>query len=138
MIQLAGGSRETPAKRSRKVIVIEDDDSMREALTRLLGAAGLESSAFSSAEEFLAAGVGEEAACVVSDLRLPETSGLELLDVLRARGNRIPFILITAHDQPGQREDAARRGAAAYLIKPFRGTVFLDTVRTVIAPLHHQ
>jgi FixJ family two-component response regulator len=116
------------------VIVVEDDESMREALVRLLKAAGFESATHASAEEFLAAGAGEGGACVVSDLRLPGSTGLDLLAILRARGDRTPFILITAHDRPGQREEAARRGAAAYLIKPFLGTVLLETLRAAIAP----
>jgi FixJ family two-component response regulator len=120
------------------VIVVEDDESMREALARLLGAAGFESPAFASAEEFLATGGGEGAACVVSDLKLPRTSGLELLDALRARGDRTPFVLITAHDQPGQREEAIHRGADAYLIKPFRGTVFLEALRAAIGTRPHS
>ena len=119
---------------SPRVIVIEDDDSMREALTRLLTAAGFDSTTYTSAEEFLAARIAEGMACVVSDLRLPGISGLDLLAVLSARGELTPFILVTAHDQPGQAEEATRRGAFSYLIKPFRGTVLLETVRAAIAP----
>ena len=118
--------------------MIEDDESMREALTRLLDAAGYESAAYASAEAFLANGVGEDAGCVVSDLRLPAMSGLELLSELRSRGLSSPFILITAHDAPGLREEALRRGAAAYLAKPFPGTVLLDAVRTAIDPSTEQ
>ena len=79
------------------------------------------------------AGTADEgAACVVSDLKLPAISGLELLAELRARGGRPPLILITAYDAPGLREEAAQRGAAAYLAKPFRGTALLDVVKAVI------
>ncbi len=122
------------ASRGRMVIVIEDDESMREALVRLLSAAGFESLAWASAEEFLATQTDDGVACLVSDLRLPGISGLDLLALLRSRSDRTPFILVTAHDQPGQREESARRGATAYLIKPFRGTVLLETVRATIAP----
>jgi FixJ family two-component response regulator len=115
-----------------KVIVVEDDDSMREAIERLLDAAGFECSAYASAEALLACDRCEGVACVVSDLRLPAMSGLDLLAQLRARGERMPLILITAHDAPGLREDAMRRGATSYLAKPFRGTALLDVVKAAI------
>ena len=116
-----------------KVLVIEDDESMREAIERLLGAAGFECAAYASAETMLAASAGLDAACVVSDLRLPAMSGLELIAELRARGSMAPMILITAHDAPGVREDALRRGATAYLAKPFRGTALLEAIQAATA-----
>jgi FixJ family two-component response regulator len=113
--------------------VAEDDESMREAILRLLGAAGFHAAAYTSAEALLAGG-GVDAACVVADLRLPAMSGLELIPVLRMQGCRAPVIVVTAYDAPGLREEAHRRGAAAYLLKPFRGTALLDVIRTVIEP----
>ena len=118
----------------QKVLVVEDDASMRDAIERLLHAAGFLSTAYVSAEDLLADGAVKGAACIVSDLMLPAMSGLELLAELRARDRRPPFILITAHDAPGRREDAARCGVADYLVKPFRGTVLLDAIRAAIAP----
>lgn len=119
---------------NRVVLVVEDDVSMRQAITRLLGAAGLEAAAFASAEDLLAAGVVENGMCLIGDLKLPAMSGLELLDRLRAAGVGQPFILITAHDAPGLEEEASRRGADAYLVKPFRGTALLDLIRQLTAP----
>ena len=115
------------------ILVVEDDDSMREAIERLLNAAGFECEAFSSATALLARGVDQESVCVISDLRLPGMSGLELLGVLKERNPSTPFILITAHDAPELRERAMRNGAAAYLAKPFRGTALLDIINTAIA-----
>jgi FixJ family two-component response regulator len=113
---------------ARKVLVIEDDDSMREAIARLLEAAGYESASFASAEALLAGRDDTSAVCVVCDLKLPKMSGLDLLAKLRARGTLTPLILITAHDARGLRENALRLGAAAYLAKPFPGTALLDAV----------
>jgi FixJ family two-component response regulator len=62
-------------------------------------------------------------------------AGLELLAELRARGHQQPLILITAYDTPGLAEDAMRRGAAAYLVKPFHGTALLAAVRAAVAPM---
>ncbi len=112
-----------------KVVVVEDDASMREALGRLLGAAGVECAAFASAEALLTSGVDAGAGCVISDLKLPAMSGLDLLAALRARGARPCFILISSRDAPGLREEAARRGAAAHLTKPFHGAALLATIK---------
>jgi FixJ family two-component response regulator len=117
-----------------KVLVVEDDDSMREAIERLLNAAGVGCSAYASADALLTRGVDEGSACVICDLRLPGMSGLELLATLRERGISLPFILITAHDSRGLRQKAMQRGAAAYLVKPFRGTTLLEAVRAAIEP----
>jgi FixJ family two-component response regulator len=117
-----------------KVLVVDDDDSMRDAIERLLGAAGFACAAYASAEALLAQGVDEDSACVVSDLRMPGLSGLELLAELRARHLAMPFVLITAHDAPGLRQRAVESGAAAYLAKPFRGTALLKAVRAAIEP----
>ena len=116
----------------RKVLVVEDDESMRQAIERLFEAAGLDCIAFASAEAMLSSVNGEAVACVVSDLKLPVMSGLALLAELRARGQQAPFILITGHDTPGLDAEALRLGAAAYLAKPFRGTALLDLVRAAI------
>lgn len=119
----------TPAK----VLVVEDDESLRGALERLLGLAGFRAVAYGSAEALLAAGSAEGAACIVCDLRLPALSGLDLLAALRARGSRAPLILITAYAEPGLAQEATRRGAAGYLVKPFHGTTFLAAVKAAIA-----
>jgi FixJ family two-component response regulator len=118
----------------KKVLVVEDDDSLRAAIERLLEAAGFQVVAYASAEALLTDTAAEGAVCVVSDLKLPAMSGLQLLAELRARGGWPPVILVTAYDAPGLREKAVQRGAAAYLTKPFRGTALLDAVKAVIEP----
>ncbi len=122
------------AASDKVVLVAEDDDSMREAIDRLLNAAGFKCEAYASAEALLAGGSGEAAACVISDLKLPGMSGLELLAVICSRGGWPPLILITAFDVPGQREEALRRGAVAYFIKPFSGVALLEAVKAVVEP----
>jgi two-component system response regulator FixJ len=111
-----------------KVLVVEDDVGLGEAIARLLGAAGIEACLYSSAEALLANGAVANADCVISDWRLPALSGLDMLDALHARGWRLPLILITAHEAPGLREEAERRGASRYLVKPFRGTALLEAI----------
>lgn len=122
-------------QRSRTVVVVEDDASVRGAIVSLLDAAGLECTAFASAEDCLAADIEGAAACVVSDWRMPGVSGLGLLEAMRERGAKTPLILITAHDAHGMREEAERRGAAAYLVKPFRGAELLGLIRSLSTDL---
>jgi len=114
------------------VLVVEDDDSMRDAIERLLAEAGYGCVAFASAEALLALVEDDGAACVVSDLRLPGMSGLELLSTLRERHMAVPVIVTTAHDMPGLREEVIAHGAASYLAKPFRGSALLKAVGAAI------
>jgi FixJ family two-component response regulator len=116
-----------------RVVVIEDDDSMRTALQRLLIAAGFGVVGYASAEAFLLEEPEAGADCVVCDQNLPAMSGLKLLGALRTRRRRVALILITAFDRPGLGRCAIRDGAAAYLTKPFDGSALIEAVRTAIA-----
>jgi len=118
----------------RRVLVVEDDDSMRLAIERHLAATGLATEGYASAEELLAVGPVEGDACVVSDLKLPAMSGLELLAELRRRGCGLPLILITAHDSPAVRKEAERSGVAGYFAKPYPGSALVDAIRTAMGP----
>jgi len=115
-----------------RVLVIEDDEGMREAIESLLNAAGYATSSYASAEALIAAGTPEDARCIVSDIRLPAMSGLELITELRARGARLPVILITGHDSPTLRGEAGLRGAAAYLSKPFARCELLAAIESAV------
>jgi FixJ family two-component response regulator len=116
------------------VLVIEDDESVRRAIQRLLNASGISTATYSSAEALLAVGPSSSDTCVVSDLTLPGLSGLELLTELRRRGYVQPLILITAHDSTSMREEAERCGVAALLPKPFHGVALLAAIDAAIAP----
>lgn len=118
----------------RRVLLVEDDDSMRSALQRLLNAFGFDCDAYASAESLLNDATGEGAACVVSDLKLPAISGLDLLQRMRTMGGWPPLILITAHDVPGLGDIALQQGAAAYLPKPFAGTALVQAINDVLRP----
>ena len=122
----------------RKVLVVEDDSSMRQAIERLLNVAGFATAVYESAEELLAVGPVEGDACVVSDLKLPGMTGFELLHELRTRGQRQPLILITAHDSPSVRKEAEQRGVAAFLAKPFLGSDLVAAVKVAIEPTGAQ
>lgn len=109
-------------------MIVEDDPGMREALERVLSAAGFRVATYPSAEDLLDTGVSPEAVCWVFDIRLPGISGLELYRALTELGPTSPVIFMTAFDEPFVRQYAHKLGAAAYLIKPFGGRELVDAV----------
>jgi FixJ family two-component response regulator len=113
-------------------VVVDDDDSMRSAVQDLLEAVGLPASGFASAEEFLSSGKQHETACLITDIRMPGMSGLELQAQLNAERCRIPIIFITAHGDEKMRLQARREGAVEFLSKPFDNEVLLDGVRAAL------
>jgi FixJ family two-component response regulator len=113
------------------VIVVEDDPSMNQAMTRILRLAGLLPVAFTSAEGFLESGKGEGAMCLIIDVQLPGMNGFALQERLSGAGAVPPVIFITAFDEPEARAQAAAHRASAFLAKPFSGQTLVETVRRV-------
>ena len=117
---------------SKLVVIVDDDDSVRRALQGLLKATGIDAKAFASAEEFLQSGLQRETGCLVTDIRMPGISGLELQAKLNAEHWRIPTIFITAHGDAKMRLQALRGGAVEFLAKPFDDEALLDCVRAAL------
>lgn len=111
------------------VAIVDDDGSLRRSLGNLLGSAGFRVAAFASAEEFLTSATRGTPGCLVLDLRLGGMSGLDLLGHLAATSSRVPVVILTAHGDDRARQRALQAGARAFLSKPVRGEVLLDTVR---------
>ncbi len=101
------------------ISIIDDDASLRVALTGLVRSLGYRASAFASAEDFLAAGAAPESACIVSDIQMPGLSGIELKERLTQSGCAAPMIMITARTEGGLHERAMASGALCVLKKPF-------------------
>jgi len=114
------------------VAIVDDDDLMRSALQGLLKAVGLPAQAFASAEEFLKSGQQREAGCLITDIRMPGMSGLELQAKLNAEACRIPIIFITAHGDEKMRMQALRAGAVEFMAKPFDDVALLESVRAAL------
>jgi FixJ family two-component response regulator len=110
------------------VYVIDDDESVRRALQRLLRSAGFEVKAFSSGEEFLQSGDLNVGACVVLDIRMPGLTGFDLQEKLASKGVRIPVITVSAFDDAETRERARRLGAVAFFRKPVDGQALIDAI----------
>ena len=114
------------------VAVVDDDDLMRTALLGLLKSAGLLAQAFASADEFLKSGHQHNTACLITDIRMPGMSGLDLQAKLNADHCRIPTIFITAHGDAKMRMQAMRAGAVEFMAKPFDDEALLESVRAAL------
>ena len=111
-----------------KVLLVEDDHALREALADTLLLAGHHFKAVGSAEDALLAVAGESFSLVVSDVNMPGMDGHQLLSRLRASHPQLPVLLMTAHGAVERAVDAMRQGAADYLVKPFEPKALLDLV----------
>lgn len=115
-------------EQSFTVYVVDDDESVRRALKRLLRSMGYHALTFKSAEDFLEATSGGYEGCLVLDIRLPGMTGLELQEKLASSGAKYPVIFMTAHDNPQWQERARKAGALAYLKKPFDEQTLLRAI----------
>ena len=120
-------------KTGKVVYVIDDDESVRKSFARLLRSEGLECQTFSSPEEFLSNSRQEKNACIVADIRMPGSTGLDLAEKLNSSGMRIPLIVVTASDESQIREYAHGLGAIAFFRKPVDDQALLDAVLWAIA-----
>ena len=117
------------------VFVIDDDDSVRRSLERLLRSVDLDVETFSSAREFFNLPLPNRPACVVLDLRLPGASGLELQESLIQAGHDVPIIFISGHADVPSSVRAMKAGAIDFLQKPFSDQALLDIIHRA---LHHD
>lgn len=114
------------------VYILDDDPDMRDSLRWLLKTVGLRSVTFSSAGEFLQRFSGEGPACLVLDVRMPGTSGLDLFEEMNARGLRMPVLFITAYADVPMAVRAMKSGAVEFLEKPFNGQVLLEKIQRAV------
>jgi FixJ family two-component response regulator len=117
---------------SQLVAIVDDDRSVQSALKDLMESAGLSARCYGSAEEFLESDQRNQTACLVTDIRMPGMSGLELQAKLKAEGSRIPMIFITAHDDAKMKMQAMKAGAVEFLPKPFDDEILLEKVRAAL------
>jgi FixJ family two-component response regulator len=118
------------AENTDRVIVIDDDPSVREALESLLESVGLQVRSYGSAAEFLSAGPTDGPTCLVLDVRLPGQGGLEFQRTLSGAGVHLPIIFMTGHGDIPMTVQAMKGGAIEFLTKPFRDQDMLDAIQT--------
>lgn len=119
----------------KPVHVVDDDVGFLKGMERLLSAHGLDVVTFSSAEAFQARANPDEASCLILDIHLGNTSGIDLMLSLLRSGSRIPVVLVTANDTDRIRRAAHAAGCKAFLQKPFPANALIDAVRSVAGPV---
>jgi len=115
------------------VVVVDDDESVRESLPDLLVELGYAVDTFDSAEAFMVSDLVDDTGCLLLDIALPGMKGPELQDELVRRGIDIPIVFITANRDAAVRSRLMQRGAAEVLFKPFSDTALLDAITAAMA-----
>ena len=110
------------------ISIIDDDESVRNATTRLVQSLGFSALTFASAREFLRSARRHEISCLITDVQMPDISGIELQNILFAEGKNVPIIFITAFPDEGIRTRALKAGAIGFLSKPFEGSTLIQCI----------
>ena len=116
-----------------KVFIVDDDDAVRNSLRLLFKTVGIEAIGFESGDQFLQDFDSDWQGCVVLDIRMPGTSGLEVQKLLNERGNCMPIIFITGHGDVPMAVEAMQSGAFDFVQKPFRDQELMDRVSQALS-----
>lgn len=116
------------------IVIVDDDESVREAATSLFRSMGLTSVAFPSAEDYLSSGYLDKTSCMVLDVQMPGMGGLKLQSHLAATGRHIPIVFVTGYPDDDVRARALQVGAVCFLTKPFKEDDLLDGLRSALTP----
>lgn len=117
------------------IAIVDDEESVRKSLRRLLVASQLDATVYASGQEFLDSLGGRQPDCLVLDLQMPGLTGLEVQRALSRARVRFPTIIITAHDEPETRARCLAAGVVAYLCKPLHDELLLDAIATAVGPI---
>lgn len=120
------------------IAIVDDDESLREAITGLLRSLGLAAEAFPSAVDFLASPTIGNTSCLIADVHMPRMTGIELYSRLVELGHAIPTILITAYPDDTVRARALADGVVCYLGKPFYDDALIACISTVLDRAEHD
>jgi len=115
------------------IYIVEDDDSVRKGLSRLMRSAGFATQDFSSAEEFLASADTNEPGCVLLDITMPRLSGLQLQTEMNKRHIDLPVIAVSARDDSDTRDMARQLGARYFFRKPVDDQALIDAIQWLLA-----
>jgi len=115
------------------ISIVDDDESVREAIAGLMNWLGFEAHTFASATEFLSSSDVAASACVITDVQMPHMTGIEMHRRLTELGYTIPTIMITAYPDEAARDRALSDGVVCYLGKPFDKDILIDCVRSALA-----
>jgi len=115
------------------ISIVDDDASIRSAMVDLVMSHGFEVHEFDSAEQFLSSAERRATSCIVSDVQMPGTSGIELKNHLLAQDDHTPIIFVTAFPQPTIRKQALDAGAICFLAKPFDGATLMGCISEALS-----
>jgi len=110
------------------ISIVDDDEGIRQALKSLIDSVGLRAEVFDSGEKFLNSPNLSQTDCLITDVRMPGMSGLELQERLSAAGRSIPIVFISAHEDKEARARGLRAGAIDFLQKPFSEVSLLGAI----------
>jgi FixJ family two-component response regulator len=114
------------------ISVIDDDESFRTALVGLLRSLEYKAQGFTSAVEFINSGEERSCDCIITDYCMPKMSGLDLIELLIARGSTVPVIMVTGRPEPRLEARAAASGAVCLLIKPFEDDTLIGCLERAL------
>jgi FixJ family two-component response regulator len=115
------------------ISIVDDDESVRTATASLVRSLGFTAYTFASAEEFLRSTHVEETSCLIADVKMPGTNGIELQSLVHAQGRRTPIIFITAFPEERIRVRAMQAGAIGFLSKPFEAETLIKYLNVAIS-----
>jgi len=115
----------------KMVYIVDDDSSIRRALTILAKSANFEIDGFACASDFLESGKFKDNDCIILDIHMPGMNGFELLEELKSRKIRLNVIILTAYDDAGNREQAQKYGVKAFFRKPCDSQALIDTINFI-------
>jgi FixJ family two-component response regulator len=119
----------------RSVAIIDDDELVRSSLAKLIRSIGLSTRTFASADEYLGSRDADQFNCLISDIQMPGTTGLQLQTVLKARGSSLPLIMMTAFPDERTRTQALERGAVCFIEKPVQEDSLVACLEAVFGNL---
>jgi FixJ family two-component response regulator len=128
----------TVIEEKNQIYLIDDDESVRKALKRLLGSYGFPAAVFASAEEFLDVVPYDATGCLVLDIHMSGMNGFQLQEELAALGSRLPIIFITADKDIAIKEHALQAGVVGLLQKPFNDRALINLIHEALGTHNHQ
>jgi len=132
---IPAGSENIPATREGppiRVAILDDDPSVRTAISRLVSASGMTGAAFGNCMDLFNGIVRFRPDCIILDLYMPGLDGLEVMNYLRKNGEKAPIVLVTAQDDPALREICLKAGASAFMRKPLPANELLDVIAELV------
>jgi len=115
------------------IAIVDDDEAIRDSTGDLLGGAGYRVALYESGDDFLARGNGSTAGCILLDLQMPGRDGIEVLQILKERGDSPPVVVITAHGSVAVAVEAMKLGAYHFMEKPYSAEELLDSIEQALA-----